>query len=657
VRHRRVFLLVVVILVAAALQRTRLVSGDEWQPISAEELKMTSEPKAPGAPAIFLYRQVDRKDLGRANTEYNYVRIKILTEEGRKYANVEIPFRRGKEAVSTIRARTVRPDGTIAIFDGKVYEKTIVKAKGAKYLAKTFTLPDVQVGSIVEYHFNYDFEDGFVFDSYWILSDELYTKKALFTLKPYEEFSVKWSWPAGLPTGTQPPQQGPDHLVRMTTQDIPAFQVEDYMPPENEMKLRVEFDYSDVTSFETDQTKYWKKFGKKQFDRVEGFIGKDKAMQQDLAQIISPNDSPEAKLQKIYARVQQVRNLSYEARRSEQELKRDKLKENKNVADLWDNGYGWGRDITWLFLALAKAAQFDASPVLASGRSEYFFHPARMNSAELNSNVVLVKLNGKDLYFDPGTAFLPYGLLPWAEAGVGGLKLEKDGGSWVTTALPPSSASRIERKADLKLSEDGPLEGKITITYTGLEALARRLELRESDDAARKKYLEDQLTEYIPAAIESELKGQPDWKSSSEPLVAEYQVKIPGWVAAAGKHAVLPVGLFGATEKHIFEHAHREFPIVFAFPFKKADDVTIALPAGWQVSSAPKDVDQDLKGAEFIFKSDGKSGTVHFTRVLRCDLYMVPAEQYPTLRSFFQIVRSGDEQQILLQPGAPAAAN
>jgi hypothetical protein len=443
----------------------------------------------------------------------------------------------------------------------------------------------------------------------------------------------------------------------MTTQDIPAFQVEDFMPPENEMKLRVEFDYSDVSSIETDQTKYWKKFGKKQFDRVEGFVGKDKAMQQAVAQIISPSDSPEAKLQKIYARVQQVRNLSYEPRRSEQEMKRDKLKENKNVADLWENGYGWGRDITWLFLALVKAAQFEAYPVLASGRSEYFFRPARMNSDELDSNVVMVKLDGKDIYFDPGTAFLPYGLLPWAEAGVGGLKLDHDGGSWVTTALPPSSASRIERKADLKLSEDGSLEGKVTITFTGLEALSRRLELRQSDDAARKKYLEDQLAEYVPAAIETELKIQPDWKSSSEPLVAEYQVKIPGWSAPAGKRAVLPVGLFGATEKHIFEHAHREFPIVFAFPFKKADDVTIALPAGWQISSAPKDVDHDLKGAEFAFKSDGKNGTVHFTRVLRCDLYMVSADQYPTLRTFFQIVRSGDEQQILLQPGAAAAAN
>ena len=58
--------------------------AEDWLPISPDELKMTSEPKAMGAPAIFLYRQVDRDDNGP--NEAVYARIKILTEEGRKYA-------------------------------------------------------------------------------------------------------------------------------------------------------------------------------------------------------------------------------------------------------------------------------------------------------------------------------------------------------------------------------------------------------------------------------------------------------------------------------------------------------------------------------------------------------------------------------------------
>lgn len=126
-------------------------AGEDWLPITPEELKMTAEPKAPGAPAIYLYRQVDRNDA--EYRENNYARIKIFTEEGRKYADVEIPFVKGYGSIKGIQARTIHPDGSIINFNGKIYEKMIVKAKGLKFLAKTFTMPDVQVGSIIEYRY------------------------------------------------------------------------------------------------------------------------------------------------------------------------------------------------------------------------------------------------------------------------------------------------------------------------------------------------------------------------------------------------------------------------------------------------------------------------------------------------------------------------
>src|SRR6516164_2353831 len=95
----------------------------DFQPVSQEELKMVSEPKAPGAPAIILYRQVDRDD-SRSGTihEDNYYRIKIFTEEGRKNGDVEIPFIKGLSDVIRIRARTIKPDGSIVLFDGNVFD-------------------------------------------------------------------------------------------------------------------------------------------------------------------------------------------------------------------------------------------------------------------------------------------------------------------------------------------------------------------------------------------------------------------------------------------------------------------------------------------------------------------------------------------------------
>jgi len=422
------------------------------------------------------------------------------------------------------------------------------------------------------------------------------------------------------------------------------------------LKYRVEFVYSEDSS-EKDPAKFWKNMDKKWNGHFEDFVGKRKAMEQAAAGIVSPSDSPEVKLQKIYARVQQIRNTSWETSKTEQEQKREKQKDINNVEDLWKQGYGNGRQINWLFVALARAAGLEAYAVYISARSEYFFNPKLMNTNQLNGDVVLVKVNGKDVYCDPATRFAPFGLLSWPETGVQGLKLDKDGGSWVTTTLPASSVSQIERKADLKLTDTGSLEGRLTFTFSGLEALWRRIEERNEDEANRKKFLEEQVKEYIPVGIDVELTNKPDWASSAPTLVAEYDLKVQGWATGAGKRVLVPVGLFSASEKHLFEHANRVHPVYFQFFSQKTDDVTIDLPLGWQVSNLPAEQTNDQKVAVYHLKAENNKGTLHVIRQLNSDLLMVDAKSYPALRNFYQAVRTGDDQQIVIQPGTSAASN
>ena len=99
---------------------------------------MKEYPASPGAPAIILHREMHTND--EKSFETRYYRIKIFTEEGRKYANVQIPYFKGKIRVKNIKARTVHPDGAIVTFTGGVLEKVIVKRKKLKLLVKTFDL-------------------------------------------------------------------------------------------------------------------------------------------------------------------------------------------------------------------------------------------------------------------------------------------------------------------------------------------------------------------------------------------------------------------------------------------------------------------------------------------------------------------------------------
>src|SRR5208337_3629854 len=238
-------------------------------------------------------------------------------------------------------------------------------------------------------------------------------------------------------------------------------------------------------------------------------------------------------------------------------------------------GVGSGKDINLLFLALARAAGFEAYYVRLSGRNEYFFNQKRMNTRELDADTVLVKSEEKDLYLDPATKFAPYGLMPWMETGVTGLRIDKQGGRWIQTEVPESATCKVVRQADLKLNEEGGLEGQVKVTYTGLEALGKRLSYRFSDDTQRKEYLEDELKYVIPVAAEVELKNKPDWDSSDEKFVAEYDVRIPGWASSAGRHVVLPLGLFAGAQKHVFEHTQRTHAIYFSYMFQTEDQTKI----------------------------------------------------------------------------------
>ena len=656
---RRLAVITAVILLGAAMYRVGRSSADEWLPISPEELKMTGVPEAPGAPAVILYRQVDRDDSNiHTPHESNYIRIKIFTEEGRKFADAEIPFVKDSYNIVNIRARTIHPDGSIVNFDGKVYEKELVKGRGIKYLAKTFTFSDVQPGSIIEYHYVIDFAEYYVFDSHWILSDDLFTKSAKFTLKPSNEFGLHWSWPNGLPAGAPAPVEakGVKPLVHMEANNIAAFLIEDDMPPEESMKFRVDFNYTEDT-LETDADKFWKKEGKKQNDHVEGFVGKKKAMEEAMGTIVAASDTPEVKLQKIYTRVQKIRNTSYEVEKTEQEQKRAQVKGGGNAEDVWKRGYGDGDQITLLFLALARAAGLDASAARISTRDDHFFVKNVMRGRDLHTFVVVVKLNGKDVYFDPGSAFTPYAMLPWSETNTPGLKLDRDGGTWIITSMPESGESQIERKANLKLTQDGSLEGKLTVTYSGLEAASLRVGERNQDETTRKKLLEDQVRYAVPAAIEVDLTNKPDWSSADAKLVAEYDLKVPGWLSGAGSHALLPVGIFGAPEKHIYEHTTRVHPLYYHYMSQKVDDVTIELPLGWKVTNLPKPGDKDAKLLVYTMKADEKNGSLHIERRLKFGLTMLDPKYYPAVRNFYESVRTGDEEQIMLQPVAGGGGN
>ena len=151
---RRSYVLIALLLVCS----TRILNAGDFAAIDPAELQMKDLPEQPGASAFVLFREEVDDDLKQSR--FIYERIKVLTEAGRKYGDVQIPYfisRRVELGITDVQGRTIHSDGTVVEFKGKPYDKTLLKRKGIKEQVKAFSLPDVQVGSVLEYRYTLDY--------------------------------------------------------------------------------------------------------------------------------------------------------------------------------------------------------------------------------------------------------------------------------------------------------------------------------------------------------------------------------------------------------------------------------------------------------------------------------------------------------------------
>jgi hypothetical protein len=615
--------------------------AEDFKPISPEELQMKEVAGAPGAHAVILEYSDYQDDTD--SWEDEYYRIKIFDEEGKKHADVELTFLRDSTSINNIKARVVQPDGKVLPFNGKVFEKTIIKGRGLKFQAKAFSLPDVRPGSIIEYKFRRSWDRMRLVNSRWSVQRDLFMKKASFVLAPYTQ-TGSYTMSFGLPAGKQVERKN-GKLV-LTLENMPAFEEERFAPPEEQLKPRVEIIYSNSVTDKVDE--YWKNIGKRFSENVEDYIGNRKAIAAAVQETVAPTDDSEKKLRKIYARVQQLRNLSWEREKTAEEEKREKLKESNNVEDVWKRGYGDRVDLNRLFVALARAAGFEANVVLVSRRDSVFFDKNIMNFRQFNSEAAYVKAGDKEYYLDPGIPYCRFGLLPWSKTGVVGMRLGKNGGTFVQTPPPDISTAVTKRLANLRY-EDGAFKGVVQILYDGLEALERRLSYIQEDEKEFNDDLEEELKGDLPRNSTVKLKRIENARSTDQPLAIEFEVEFPDVSSQVGSRRLVPLAVLQQGSGNPFRHEKRQFPVYYSFPFQEVDYVNLELPDGYEVETlpAPRRLEPGFGLYATKWEKDGKR--VALTRQFAVSGFFFKVEHYPSLREFYAQVATGDEDNVVFK--------
>jgi hypothetical protein len=637
-------------------------AGDDWLPISPADLALKDNPEQPGAHAMILYREsaVNEKYVsadGGSTTEY--VRIKIFTEQGTKEANVQIPYLKGSSDIKDIRARTIQPDGTVTNFNAEIFDKTVVKASGVKFLAKTFTLPDVHPGSIVEYKYREQFSEHLLLNEKWIVSGHLFTRDARFSFKPYAgpgSFSLSYRQ-FGLPANSVP-QLEKDGSYLLEVHNIAGIEEETFMPPENVLHIRVEFFYRNANEpMDQAPEDYWNRKGKQWSDSLDQFINKKDILIDDLRSVISPDDSPEVKLQKIYARVQKIRNLSDEHLKTGKEEKQEQLKPNSNVEDVLKHSYAYSRDINYTFVGLARAAGFEATEIWVAPRNNSLFFPKLKDSSQLRADIVWVRSGAKEYYLDPSAIYYPFGILPWYETATDGVRIGKQNAEIVKTPAPLAADANTIRHADMTIDEDGLAVGKIEVDFTGQRGAIRREEDRYEDEAGRRKSLENEIKGWLPVGSSFEIKNVTNWDKNDLPLHVEGTAKIPNLGTMAGHRMLVTEAVFQASQAKAFEPEKRVNPIYFHYPYEEIDTVKLRAPAGYRIENVPAAVQVKPGPVAYEISAAQQDNLVEVKRHLLVSGIMFPVAVYPALRQFFNTVKTNDDAQIVFQNAESAKNN
>jgi hypothetical protein len=633
----------------------------QFQEPTADELKMTADPQAPGASAVYLYREETTDDETHAIVVYN--RIKVLSEKGKELATVRVPYVVGQDTVSDVQGRTIHADGKVVALAVKPSDLMDVKAKTFQMNTVVFTLPDVDVGSILEYRLKIHFPEYRISEPEWDVQLPQFIHKEHFSFHTHVVFGVQdssgkdldrlmlsWQLPGDIKVENNPKKQ----VYSLDLTNVPPLPDEDWMPPLNTLKYRVEFYYTTVKS----STEFWTDAAKRWAKDVEDEIKTTNGLRKIAADLVAPGDTELVKAQKIYEAVEKLDNTRFSRAKSQAERKKEKLKDIKTLEDVWKQKSGADDDIALLYVALARAAGLKAWPAKVVDRNRANFDLQYYSMRQLDDYVAKVTIDGKDVFLDPGQKMCPFGTMSWQHSLASGFQLSDGGAVPVLTPALSYKATFLHRVADLTIDATGEVKGIARYVLSGQDALHWRQVSLENDQDEVKKQFNESIRGEFPDGVQADFDHFLALDDYNVNLIAI--VKLDGTAATAtGKHFFLPGMFFEAQGKHPFvAQDKRTTPVDVHYAKMEQDDVTYRLPEGYTIESVPQKSDTMWGGhAELKVSSQTTGNTVEVVRTLVYNFALLGPKDYPDLHDFYQKVATADQQQVVLSRATVAKGN
>jgi len=634
-----------------------LAGGDEWRQIDPADLssRISTVEKDADAEALFWEVRIDDSQPEELVLK-NYIRIKVFTDLGKEsQSKVDLTYL-GSSKIKDVAARVIKVDGSIVELKKEdIFDRTIVKASGVKYKAKSFALPGVEPGVIIEYRWQEVYPYGSANRLRLPFQRAIPVQQVTYYLRPF----------AGMRYNSFHMEDAKfvkdkDSFFKLTKTNMPAYREEPRMPPEDEVRAWVFLYYSEDTKLDTE--KYWKDFGRRYFELTKDEMKVNDDVKSAVAGIIGTATTPEQKLELIYDFCRtKIKNINDDASTLSDEEKK-KARGNKSPADTLKRGMGTGSNIDMLFAALARAAGFDARPAVSGNRDDFFFSAKIANGYLLESSFVAVAVGEGWQFFSPSEMYTSFGMLGWPEEGQDALITDSKEPLWVKTPMSPAEKSLEKRTGKLRLLEDGTLEGDVRIEYTGHLAFDKKEYNDDDSPAQREETLRNAVKARMSTAELSDIKIE-NVTDPVKPFVYSYHLRVPGYAQRTGKRLFVQPGVLARGTGPLFSATARKNEVYFHYPWSEQDHLTIELPEGFALDSpdAPAPITPEM--TQRVCEQKIKMAVTKDGHTLIYDRgfffggggsILFPVQTYPALKSLFDMIATANNHTITLKQIAVA---
>ena len=629
------------------------------------------------APAVVLC------DFGRSSFDYaeggfrvifeRVTRVKILKKSGYEYATVQVPLyhkANREEKLSGLKGFTYNLVNGQVVKE-KLNSDAIFKEESSPNVTiRKFTLPNVRVGSVVEYTYSVASEFTFNFQDWTFQSDipvrwseyraaipEYFDYKMLMQgYEPLEvqerveaitQYTIRWSSSLTPGVGGGRESGGSETVTprvtnyRWAMKDVPALREEPYMTTTNDYVAKIDFELAG-TKWPNEPYKSvagsWTKIDEELLldDNFGVQLNRGGFLKDQLTPLLAKTTDPAARVAAIHDLV----------RRSVKHNGNNGVMAGSTIRRAYDQKSGSAADVNLLLIAALREAGFTANPVVMSTRGHGRMETNVPLSSRFNYVLAHVALpDGKEMLVDATEELAPCGMLPHrCLNGVGRLILPRGQESrWIE--LTPTERFLSYRQINLSVDEKGGISGKVHQEHGGYLALDQREKLRKLGE---KKYMEELATSHEGWNIPKYTFKERD--VLHKPLTLDYEFASAGAETPVGTIYLNPLRDFG-TDKNPFLHENRRFPVDFGTKFDETVMVNLTLPAGYELEELPQGMALELPEGGGRFTYGVQQSPIGLQIVSRMSLArpVYSAEEYAYLREFFARMMAKQSERLVLK--------